>query len=335
MFKAESRLVRLIKDHFDILLMIIALAAGLLIRIPLLSAYAIPQGSGGNLFHVLGDLLPAFFSMFFIRKTTGDKNRAVAVFVLFLILPSVFVSSVMCGRLENLSFAFWLLSFALLEKKDSRKAMIVYALACAASIYALLLLPFIFMTYGNDKKFNKLYFLIPAVPAVVRGILDSSYIPAGIINTHLFENCGSFFTFLNGNGTKSFGRYLPLCFVLLFFMLYLLLRYNEKIFSYGSLRDRLLTALISTEALALLVPGADLGSTAFGAMLALCLAVVDIRFIPAAVVLGYLRLIPMTGYLYGAEYMPFSLQGQTWLRIAALIAVYIFAYHKRDKKHVL
>ena len=331
----EKKLIEFIKAHLDIVLLLIAAAAGLLIRIPLKSAYAIPAGSGGNVVHIVGDIVLAAAVMIFIRILTGNKNKAAAIAALMLVLPSVFVSSVMCGRWENFSFALCMFAFSYIEKKYALKGMILYAAACGISPYALLLLPYVIKAYGKDEKFLRPYCLMPVVTGVTCACLENSYLPAGLINKHLYEDCGSFFAFLNGNSEKSFTYYLPICIVLFIFALYMLMRYFDRMFETKSAGGKLVSALIITETMAMLLPGADAGSTAFGAMLALCAAFTDIRFIPVAVVLGYLRLIPMTGAIYGADWMTFSLQGQAWIRTAVLIAAYVLVYLKRDKKHVL
>ncbi|MCR4584644.1 MAG: hypothetical protein K5686_02870 [Lachnospiraceae bacterium] len=331
----EKKLIRLINKYFEYLLAVAALAGGILIRIMLMSAYALPEKGGGNALHIIGDIFLTVSVMVFIRKTAADKTGSMALRVLLFILPSVSLASAMYGRLENISFAFCILALYQLEKKEHFKGMLLYAFACLFSIYAWLLIPFIIMTAGRDKAFSKLFYLMPLIPSIVHAFLNDSYIPAGYINKHLYENCGSFFSFLNGNGEKSFGRYLPICLVLTAFMLYLIIRYFDRLFMTTTVTERLGTALIITEVFASFLPGADMGSTAFGSMLAWCVAFTDAGFLPAAVVFGYLRLLPMTGALYGQERMTFSYQGQTWIRVALIIALCVRSYLKRDKKHVL
>ena len=328
----EKKLLAFVLKHLEWLFLAVFVLLGLAMRYPLHSLHAAVPGGQGSVFAIVTDLLAAAAGAWLIHRGEGNRWKASILFALLFLSPSAVFSSAVYGHYEGITLGLCIGAFLLLREKKYGAAFGLYGLACLSGFYAWLFLPAFLFCYLYEESFTLLYFGLPAAGTLLRLFAEKagfaplgSYLPEGLATEKLYVNCANFWGFLRGNENLLFARYFPLGMILLSALLlgWLILscRKNRKYEEDGILFQAFLGIAIA----AYFLPGADAFSSLYVSVPAWILAVKKPRYLPAALVLEYMSLLPLAGGVYGAEWMPLSLQLQSWIRAAVLLALFAFS----------
>ncbi|MCR5251272.1 MAG: hypothetical protein K6E50_11750 [Lachnospiraceae bacterium] len=334
----EKKLTDWLKKHLDLLFVLAVAALGLALRYPLHSLHAAVPGGQGSVAAIFADLLPAAAGAWLLHSIGEKQWKCTLAFALLFLSPAAIFSSAVYGSFEAVTVGLCIGSFLLLREKKHVPAFVLYALACMSGFYAWLFLPAFLFCYLYEERFSLLLFALPGAGSLLRVLAENAgfrlrggYLPEGLAGGKLYVDCASFWAFLKGNEELLFRRYLPLAWVLpaalVAAWIFLFCRKNRK---YDE-EDLLLAVFPLVQLAAYFLPGADSLSAICISVPAWILALIRPQLIPVALLLDLSGVIPMAGAIYGAEWMPVSLQAQSWIRAAALAAEVCLCL-KRKKK---
>lgn len=152
-----------------------------------------------------------------IAKQFLDKNKALLVYMLVIVSPTIFFNSAFWGQCDSI-YAFWcILSFYYLMKNNAKYSLFFWGIALSFKLQAIFFFPFLFVAlFILDKnKITNLFmsvigFFIPCMPALLssRRLVEvfSIYYAQSKLVRSLYINYPSFWTLLTTDDMAFFSE---------------------------------------------------------------------------------------------------------------------------------